>query len=164
MKTERNTYKLNNPYLNNDEKIIVESWFQLPGNVMFYTFLLLAIYHLYNSMSLIYLFGIPVFVNLLVGWINWYVYNRQLATKLALSLFHPVITGILGVVVGVFLYLRGEPLLALITAFTGIFSFLFPELHIMLYSVLAQKYGMHPKYVFAKKQFGITFPFNNSDE
>ena len=152
-------YKLDNPYLTQDEKVAVESWFQLPGNVMVYAFWIMAISSVFYTISFIFIIGIPILLNLGIGFINWNFYNRKLTTILGLSIFHPYVTAVIGIGVAVLLFMNGVLLLAVISAFVGIFSFLFLELHITLYSFLAQKYNMNSKYVFAKKEFGHTFPF-----
>lgn len=161
---QRKIYKLDNPYLTQDEKVSVESWFQLPGNVMEYAFWIMAILSIFYPISLVYIIGIPLIINIIVGFINWHFHNRKLTTALGLSLLHPFVTAVVGIGVAIFLFVNNALLLAGISAFVGIFSFLFLELHIILYSFLAQKHKMHPKYVFAKKQFGHTFPFENLEE
>jgi len=163
-KTDRITYRLDNHYLNQDEKVLVESWFQLPGNIMEYTFWIMAVFSVFYPISFVYIFGVSIAVNIIVGLINWYFYNKKLTIVLGLSLFHPFVTAVVGIGVAIYLFINDTLLLAGISVFVGIFSFLFLELHILLYSFLAQKYKMHPKYVFAKKQFGHTFPFENFEE
>jgi len=157
-------YKLDNSYITQDEKIVVESWFQLPGNVMVYAFWAMAVFSVFYTIPLAYIIGIPIFINIITGFINWHFYKNRLIRILGLSLFHPFVTGAIGIGVGIFLFLRDELLLAGISIFTGIFGFLFLELSIFLYSLLARKYNLHPKYVFAKKRFGHVFPFENQEK
>ncbi|MDP3934933.1 MAG: hypothetical protein Q8Q46_01805, partial [Candidatus Giovannonibacteria bacterium] len=114
--------------------------------------------------SIFYIIGISIAINVIVGIINWYFYNRKLAIMLGLSLFHPFVTALVGIGVAIYLFINGALLLATISAFVGIFSFLFLELHIILYSFFAQKYKMHPKYAFAKREFGHVFSFEVSKE
>lgn len=156
---EGKIYDLNNPYLTRDEKIIVESWFQLPGNAMEYVFWIILILHISYDISFAYVIIVPIIFNIILGLINWYFHKTSITTVLGLSLFHPFVTGTVGVGVGVYLFLHHAPLLAIISAIVGILGFTIFEFHIFLYTFLAHKYHMHPKYVFAKKQFGYIFPF-----
>lgn len=131
---------------------------------MEYTFWAVAVFSLYQPLSFGYVLGIAVGVNAIAGLINWYFYNEKILKFLGLSLFHPFTTGAIGIGVAIFLFMNNAWLLAGISAFVGIFSFLFLEAHLLLYSILGKKEGnMHPKYLFAKKQFGYTFPFENSE-
>jgi len=159
--TEANVYNLNNSYLTSDEKIDVESWFQLPGNVMTYIFYIVAIWSTYESLSWLWIIGIPIILNIIIGIFNWYLYNRKIIRILGLTLFHPYVVGFLGIIAGIFLFLKSQILLAVVSVFAGIFSFFFLEVHILLYSLLAGKYHMHPKYVFFKRFYGRKFPFEN---
>ena len=163
MNIESKIYDLNNSFLSLNEKIQIESWFQLPGNVMVYAFWIISILSIFYPISLFYIFSISVIFNIVVGFINWYFYNRKLVTTLGLSIFHPYVETVIGIVVAIFLFINGALLLAVVSLFVGNFGFLLLELHIVLYSFLARKYGIHPKYVFAKKQFARKFPFEESE-
>lgn len=164
MRTEGDVYQLENTYLTQDEKVDVEIWFQWPGVIMEYAFWAMAILSISYSFPMWYVVTIPIVINLIVGVINWNVYNMKILRPLGLSLFHNYVTALIGVGVAIYLFTNGAWFLAGVSAFIGIFSFLFFELHIILYSFLAQKYKMHPKYVFAKKRFGRSFPFEERKE
>jgi len=115
-------YSLNNPYLTQDEKVSVESWFQLPGNVMEYTFLLMAVLSISYPISISYIIGIPLVANIVAGVINWYLYNTNLTRMLGLSVFHPYVTGLVGLGVAGYLFMNDAWLLAIVAAATAIFS------------------------------------------
>jgi|SRR3989338_8332915 len=156
---EATYYRLDNSYLSQDEKVSVETWYQLPGNVMEYAFWAIAILSIYRPISLTFFIGAVLAINLIAGLLNWYFYNKSFVRFLGLSIFHPYVTGVVGIGVAVFLYFHDALLLAAISAFVGIFSFLFFELHFVLYSLLCRKSGLHPKYYFAKTHLGSQLPF-----
>jgi hypothetical protein len=155
--TEAVFYNLNNVYLTPNEKIDVESWFQAPGNVMTYIFYVLAIWSAYNTLSWLVIIGISVLINIIVGILNWYIYNKKIIRILGLTLFHPYVVGFFGIIVGTFLFSKSHIILAIISVLVGIFGFLFLEVHIFIYSILAKKYHMHPKYTLFKDSMDTNF-------
>lgn len=163
MNIESKIYDLNNSFLSQDEKVQVESWFQLPGNIMEYVFWTMSILSIFYPISLFYIFGISIIFNIVVGLVNWHFYNRKLVTTLGLSIFHPYVETVVGIVVAIFLFIKGSLLLAGLSIFVGIFGFLFLELHILLYSILARRYKIHPKYVFAEKYLSHKFSSEESN-
>lgn len=103
--------------------------------------------------------GIPIAINLTTGLVNWYLYNRAVVFRLYLTVFHNwTLWLIVLVTAGVLVYNGLYALAAL--AILG-HAVLFPvlEFHMFLYSSLARKYRMHPKYAFFKRQYGRSFPF-----
>jgi len=128
---------------------------------MTYVFYAVAIWSTYESLSWLWIIGIPIILNIIIGIFNWYFYNKKIVRILGLTLFHPYVIGFFGIIVGIFLFLKSQILLAIISAFVGVFSFFFLEVHILLYSLLAGKYHMHPKYVFFKRFYEHKFPFEN---
>ena len=125
MNIESKIYDLNNSFLSQDEKVQVESWFQLPGNIMEYVFWTMSILSIFYPISLFYIFGISIIFNIVVGLVNWHFYNRKLVTTLGLSIFHPYVETVVGIVVAIFLFIKGSLLLAGLSIFVGIFGFLF---------------------------------------
>jgi len=127
---------------------------------MQYTFWLMAILSIYQpDVSMWTVLLVALVANLVVGVINWFVYYEALVRFLGLSLFHPFVIGVLGLGIAVFLVMHGAYFLAVVSAVTGIFSSMFLELHMILYSFLSRKTGLHPKYYFAKHRLGAQLPF-----
>lgn len=156
---EANIYLLNNNYLNPAEKQEVELWSQLPGNIMLYAFVIVAIYSVYNSLSWGKIIGIPLVVNIVSGILNWYFYNKRLTYNLYLTVFHSWTLYLVGIGAAIFLFFKGAITLAIISLLAPFGLLAFAEPHIFLYSILAKKYKMHPKFAFFKREYGYTFPF-----
>lgn len=161
--TEANVYSLDNPYLNKEEKLEVEMWYQLPGNIMIYTFFLVAISSVFSPLSWEYIIGIPIGANVIIGVMNWFFYNERIIYTLYLTVLHSWISYLAGFGTAAFLFLNGSYILAIISLLAPFGIFAFAEPHLLFYGILARKYRMHPKYVFFKKKYNYTFPFEQTD-
>jgi hypothetical protein len=160
--TNANVYTLNNLYLTPAEKGDVEMWYQLPGDIMFITFVLTAIYSTYNPLPWSEIIGIPLVVNVLVGIWCWCFYSKKVVMCLYLTILNGWISYIIGIVAAIFFFTQGAIIFATISLIMPFGLLVFMEPHIYFYSILAQKYRMHPKYVFFKKEYGYKFPFEAS--
>lgn len=159
-RSEAIVYSLNNLYLNSTEKREVEMWYQLPGNVLLYTLLITAVWSVvWGSFEWSRVILIPLMVNVIVGLLNWYYYNKNLVYKLYLTIFHSWVVYAVCFGVAIFFFHKGIFVLAVISLVApfGLLSLIEPS--IILYALLAQKYKMNPKYAFFKKEYGRTFPF-----
>jgi len=152
-------YSLNNLYLDQNEKQEVEMWYQLPGHVMLYAFVIAAIYSLYNPLPWSAIIGIPLVANVLAGTLNWYFYSKKLVYNLYLTLLHSLVLYAVGIGAAIFLFINGAILFGIISLVApfGLLVFVWP--HLYFYSILARKHRMHPKYAFFKKEYGHQFPF-----
>ncbi|MDP3043467.1 MAG: hypothetical protein Q8N21_03620 [bacterium] len=160
--TEANVYSLNNTYLNSAEKQEVELWFQLPGNIMFYTFIIVAIYSIYNPLAWSKIISTPIVVNIIIGILNWYYYNKKLTYNLYLTILHGWVLYLVGIGSAIFLFFQGAIILGIISLVYPFGLLSFAELHMIVYSILSKKYGMHPKFAFFKKEYGYKFPFEET--
>ena len=158
-RAEAMVYSLNNSYLNSAEKQEVELWYQLPGNVMLWAFVITAIYSVYNRLPWSEIIGIPLLANVVVGVWNWYFYKKNFVYKLYLAVLHSWVLYLIGFDAAVFLFLKGSVALAIISVIAPFGLLAIVEPSIYLYFILAQKYRMHPKFAFFKKEYGRTFPF-----
>jgi len=156
---DANIYLLDNTYLTIEEKVEVETWYQFPGDLMNYVFFCLAVLSVYKTLPWYYIIGIPLFCNVIFGFINWHVYIKPIVYHLGITLFHGWIEPIIGIIIGIFLIVKGSYLWGVVAVFLpfGIFAVFEPS--IMLYTLLARKYKMHPKYAFFKKEYAYKFPF-----
>lgn len=152
-------YSLNNLYLTPQEKQEVELWYQLPGNVMLYAFVITAIYSVFNPLPWKEIIGIPLVANIIVGFLNWYFYNKKFVYKLYLTVLHSWVLYLVGVGAAILLFFKGAIILAIISLIAPFGLLALVEPSIYLYTIFAQKYHMHPKYVFFKREYGHTFPF-----
>jgi hypothetical protein len=74
---EATVYTLENTYLSKEEKTEVELWFQLPGNMMVYSYLIVVTWSAaYGQLNWSIIIGIPVVVNIIVGLLNWHFNNK----------------------------------------------------------------------------------------
>jgi len=159
---EATVYTLGNTYLSQEKKTEVELWFQLPGNVMRYSFVIVAIWSVVvGPLPWSKIIGIPLAVNVIVGLLNWHFYNKNFVYKLYLTFLHSWILYLVGFGAAAFLFFKGAIALAIISlALVAPFGLLaFAEPHLFFYSILAKKYRMHPKYAFFKRFYGYEFPF-----
>lgn len=161
---DANVYSLNNTYLSPAEKQEVELWFQLPGNVMLYAFIITAVYSIYYPLSWSKIIGISLVVNIIIGILNWYFYNKKFIYNLYLTILHSWILYLVGIGAAIFLFFKGEIILAIISLVAPFGLLAFAEPHLFFYSLLAKKYKMHPKFAFFKKEYGHKFPFEKSLE
>ena len=155
-------YALNNFYLTPTEKEEVEMWYQLPGNIMLITFVATAIYSIYNPLPWSEIIGIPLVANVLAGIWNWYFYNKKIVRGLYFTILHGWVSYVIGIGAAIFLFTQGAIVLAIISLVMPFGLLAFVEPHLYFYSILAQKYRMHPKYAFFKKEYGHEFPFEKS--
>ncbi len=158
-----NVYSLNNTYLNPAEKQEVELWFQLPGNIMLYAFVITAIWSVVvEPLSWSKIIGIPLAINVIVGLLNWYFYKKNLVYKLYLTFLHSWVLYLVGFGAAAFLFYKGAVALAIISLVAPFGLLAIVEPSIYFYSILAKKYRMHPKFAFFKKEYSRTFPFEEN--
>ena len=162
---EAQYYRLDNPYLNQEEKKEVELWFQLPGNATLYVFAPIAIWSVIaGPFSLVVTIGIPLVANVIIGLLNWFFYNKNFVYKLyLLGPMHSWILYIVGFGSGIYLFSHGAIVLGILAALfpVGLSPLEWPNF--FLYDRLGNRYnGLSPKYAFFKKWYGRKFPFEDS--
>jgi hypothetical protein len=156
---EASVYSMNNNYLDPQEKTEVELWFQLPIHLARLAFLTCAVYSIYRPLPWFILVGVPIGVDLFAGAILWAVYHPKVVFAFYIVFAHNWTLWILTLVAAVWLALSHNYLLAAFVFLAKlVFSVVFGW-HMLLYSMLSHRYAMHPKYVFFKKFYGRTFPF-----
>jgi len=162
---EATVYTLGNTYLSKEDKTEVELWFQLPGNVMLYAFVIVAIWSVVvGPLPWSKIIGIPLAVNVIVGLLNWYFYNKNFVYKLYLTFLHSWTLYLVGFGAAAFLFFKEAIALAIISLVAPFGLLAFAEPHLFFYSTLAKKYGMHPKYAFFKRFYGYEFPFEEAEK
>ncbi|MDP3303613.1 MAG: hypothetical protein Q8S46_05625 [Methylotenera sp.] len=161
-RTEALIYTLNNPYLTAYQKTEVELWFQLPIHIALITFFVCAIYSIYVPLPWYLLLGIPIAVNLVSGAILWATYHQKLVFAFYLTLTHNWMLWILTLISASWLAVTGHYKLAIMVILLKLILSAFLGWHIILYTVLARKYHMHPKYSFFKRFYAHKFPFEAS--
>lgn len=157
---EATVYTLDNPYLSQEAKNEMEMWYQLPGNIMTYAFVLVAIWNVVvEPLRWSIIIGIPLMINVIIGLFNWYFYNKNLVRKCYLTFLHRWMLILVGITAASFLFYKDAIALAILSLLAP-FGLLSPaELHMFLYAILANKYRMHPKYAFFKRFYGHVFTF-----
>jgi len=153
---ESRVYSLNNPYLSDHQKAIVEAIYQMPLGV--FDFILLGHFAFApQNASYVDPFIYAAAGSLVVGALAWHFMSTTIATigfafcgpvgravKLALTGYLLANTNWVGVAIGV-------------VAMTGLTSIVAPST--WLYNMKAG--GMHPKYRIAKRLFDVVFPFES---
>ena len=163
-RAEANIYSLNNYYLTSLEKQEVELWYQLPGNIMLYAFVITAVCSVYNPIPWSKIIGIPLIVSFVVGIFNWYFYNKKLVYNLYLTVLHSWVLYLVGIGAAIFLFFKGAIVLAVISLVAPFGLLAIVEPSIYFYSLLAHRYKMHPKFAFFKKEYDHVFPFEKDLE
>ena len=151
-------YSLHNTFLSNQQKQEVEMWFQLPGYVMSYVFCLTAMLQSYYDFHWLYIIIISVVVNLIIGFLNWYLYSYTLTNLLYVSFFRTIPLLIVGILTAILLIIKSSYALAILSLLSPFNPF--PP-HIIEYAILSRKYKMHPKYAFFKKFHNFHFIFED---
>ena len=156
--TEAMVYSLNNQYLTQMQKALVECVYQVPGGAFSYAFLAHIAFAARPSYFIAFLLagacnaGIAIFL--------WFSAGPGLAGKTLLfmgGLFAGRISSVINILFAAYLAYRGLWVgAALGLAFAvGLAALIQPSTFI--YASLSQ--GMNAKYSIAKKLFGIKFPF-----
>ena len=157
-KTEARAYSLLNPYLDDKQKAVVETWFQLPTVAFTYGFILFAFYK-YN-LPFKPVFG-SIYVSIMVGWLTTAMTQEKLL-RLAL----PVVACLnsllfsLPVVIWAALSRHITPMSALAIEAISFTGLLVPGRFFADCWASGMYPRMHPKYAAAKVIFRIhRFPF-----
>jgi hypothetical protein len=162
-RAEATVYTLGNTYLCKEDKREVEFWYQLPGHIMLYSFVIAAIWSVaVGPLSWSKIICIPLAVNIIVGLLNWRFYNRAFLYKLYLTILHSWVLYLVGFGTAAFLFFKGAIALAIISLVAPFGLLAFAEPHILIYAALAKKYRMHPKYAFFKRFYRYEFPFEEA--
>lgn len=159
-----NTYRLDNPYLTPHEKKQVELWFQFPETVMFITLCICMLLSTLSSLPLKWIIGIPLIVDLIIGLINWTVNLRKCHSVFFLTIGNNFALWILALTtIGILIYYKMYLYASIIfIGKLGFLSLISPSMYV--YTILSKRYKMHPKWVFFKKFYAMTFPFEKEIE
>jgi len=157
---ERNVYTLTNPYTTREEKVAIESWYQLPINISGIAYILTCLFWSWGSISFWEAYFIAVAVGVLTAVILWFMYIRKLVFGLSMLLDFPLVGWIIHLGFAAWLGFSGSWTQAIFIAGNRLL-FLLPVGFgaIIANQKLASKYPMHPKYAFLKRFYGKTYPF-----
>lgn len=159
-----NTYRIDNPYLSQSQKLEVELWFQFPSTVLFISLCGMMIYSIFNPIASKLIFGVPFLIDLVLGMVNWNLQLKNLLKGFFLTIGHNFVLWGLAVSTIALLIYHGHYWYAgivLIGKF-GILSIISPSM--FTYTILSRKYKMHAKWVFFKRFYGHEFPFEKEIE
>lgn len=156
---EATVYTLNNEYLDSFAKQEVEMWYQFPSHITTYLLLCMAILSTSYEISWVYILGIPLVINAIVGIVNWNLFNNGFRLRLYRTIFRPLIMWLIVLSAAAYLLYHSLYVYAtlLVVANLGVISIIEP--HMWIYSQLSLKYHMHPKYSYIKRKYGYRFPF-----
>lgn len=158
-RAEASVYSLNNPYLNQSQKLEVKIWYQLPGDLSMIIFFICVIYSKFSYFSWVEIIAITAISNIIIGFLNWVNYNRKLIKGIYYLFTNTfVLWGYAIVAIAILVFNEAYWEAVLVFLFK---LFLSPilEPHLIIYSFLSQKFKMHPKYAFFKRYYGTQFPF-----
>lgn len=156
---EAMVYSMNNPYLTRHQKALVEAWYQFP--IGLFGYLLLGYLAIKSPEAYLSAFLIAYGIAAAVSLLNWIV---SLPTPILVTLgllFAGWIETAISLVFMLFFLYHGAwvPAGLAVASACGVLSIVSPTVH--LYAMLSRG-RMHFKYRFAKRRFGITFPFENN--
>jgi hypothetical protein len=157
-------YQLDNNYLTNEEKLIVELWYQFPIIIMYISLCICMLYSTVNFMSLTLIIVIPIVLNLIVGLINWYIDLSDIYIKFFHTIGHNFVLWLLTFATVGMLIFQGLYIYAALIFLSkiGLIAIFSPSIY--MYSILSRKYKMHPKWVFFKRFDFMDFPFEKEIE
>jgi hypothetical protein len=148
-------YSLNNPYLSRMQKGAIEAGYQLPFGAFYYTLILLLIINGVNSWFNAYL--VASAISIAFWTISWFIPGRFAASIGILFAGSSLTVGCL-MLAGVAAYqgLYDVAGIAAVISLAGGFLLLISP-PMWLYIMFSKE--MNPKYVLAKKMWGLVFPF-----
>jgi hypothetical protein len=160
---EASHYSLSNTYLFPSQKEEVEMWFQMPGKVMVLTFQMIAVYQATNGINWYVLLGFPVCLDAAVTLINWFLYKKKLIRLLYKSVLHQFVIYASGLLSCVYLIYKHHWIVGIVCLAGSVVGFLILELDVVIHTLLARPYRMHPKYAFFKRNYNLIFPFDRGN-
>lgn len=162
---EANIYRMDNPYLNQFQKLEVELWFQFPSIVAFTTLCGLLIINSFHLMEIYKIIGIPVAVEIFLSIVNWYFYEYfdRINRVFFITIGHNIIQWIISLITISILCYNGYYFWAtfIFLGKLGLIGILSPST--LIFIILSKKYKMHPKYAFFKMYYGDVFPFEENN-
>jgi len=159
-----NTYILNNPFLNQSEKLEVELWFQFPSTALFITFCICVICNVFYPLSLIIIIALPIIVDYILGVINWHFKLKRFLKIFFLTIGHKYVLWILTLFIIVILIYYKYYIYSVVVFVgkLGLSTLVSPSL--WTYTIWSRKYKMHTKYAYFKRWYGFEFPFEQEIE
>lgn len=157
--SEAHTYLMNNAHLNNSEKLEVELWYQFPLKLGYTILCFSLIYSSVEQISIRNIIVPSLVVNVAIGLLNWYNYRPTLNKIFFYSIGHNYLQRIILIVTISFLIYSANYywIIVVVLGKIGFLYMFYPSM--ILYSLLARKYRLHPKYAFFKRNYGKIFSF-----
>jgi hypothetical protein len=151
---------MSNPYTTRDEKVEIESWYQLPIHISGIAYIVACLFWAQDIISGWHAFFGAFAVGVLAAVTIWFVYVRKLVFGLCMLLNFPVVGWLIHLGVAGWLGFSGSWTQAAFLAGNRLF-FLMPVGYgaILANQILTVKYKMHPKYAALKHFYGKTYPF-----
>ncbi|MCO5043800.1 MAG: hypothetical protein M9935_00775 [Kiritimatiellae bacterium] len=156
---ERSVYTLGNSYTTIDEKLEIESWYQLPLELAGHTYLITTIFWALGTIGGFVAYVIAVAVGILSAIFIWVAYSRAFI-PLFMVVRLPYIGWFVHLGVAVWLGISGHWLPCIFVVLNRLLFFMpvsFPAM--ITNQVLTAGYQMHPKYAFLKHFYGKQYPF-----
>ena len=153
-------YALDNPFTSQEEKLEIESWYQLPIEIASHTLLITSVLWAYSYTSGWIAYGSAALAGVLVATLLWSLYARSWVVPLFIVVRLPVVGWMLHLGIAAWLAVEGHWGPAILIA-TNRLLLGIPAgvLASFTNQLLSRRYGMHPKYAFLKHFYGKSYPF-----
>jgi hypothetical protein len=161
----KHAYSLNNPYTTEDEKVEIETWYQLPVDMSAIAFIACCLLWARGSIAGWQAYAIAFAVGVFTAVGIWIAYVKRIVFALKVLFGSPVVWVFMDLGVAACLaftkqwtqavFLAGNALLCRIPVGVGA---------IITNGILTSRYGMHPKYAFLKRVYGKAYPFDDGPD
>lgn len=160
--TEKDAYTLTNPYTTADEKIEIESWYQLPFDIGGSAYLIGCILWAYGVIGWWQAYVFAAGAVILTSLFKWFLYSKKTLFSLKVIFGNPVVKLYFSIFCVVWLWMNGFSIQALcIIGNLALWSLPVGFSTLITRRILTGKYRMHPKYAFLKHIYGRVFAFES---
>jgi len=157
---ESNVYTLTNPYTTHDEKIEIESWYQLPIDTGGWAYLIFCILWAQGMFNWWQAYLLAAGVGIMTTLFAWFLYSKKTVIVLKILLGFPITKWLVSIGFAVWLWMNDSSMQAMFIIGNLVLFYMpfgFPA--IIANQILTSKYNMHPKYALLKHVYGKEYHF-----
>lgn len=157
---EGNVYTMTNPYTTSEEKVEIESWYQLPFNTAAWAFIIDCLLWAQGTLNWWQAYMFAAGIGIVTTLWTWFLYSKKTVFVLNMILGFPIIKWLVPIGFAVWLWIGGSSTQAMFLVGNLVllyFPVAFPS--VFLNQILSGKYRMHPKYAFLKHIYDKEYPF-----
>ncbi len=157
---ERNVYTMSNPYTTREEKVEIESWYQLPFNTGAWAYLIGCVLWAQGVLNGWEAYFLASGVGIATALFTWFLYSKKTVFILSMSFGFPGIKLVVLLGVAVWLWISGAYTQSIfLIANLVLLGFPVALLSLLVNQMLSKKYHMHPKYAFLKRVYHKRYSF-----